>query len=104
VTDPNVGNEAIDASQLLGIYKQRYKRLSKITSAHAQTLAKDIEWFCSNLEKKSLRQIALWKVELAYPYHLNIWIDAETQSVIGCLRTVSELEVSPEEWETLWRT
>ena len=58
VTDPNIGDEAIDASQLLGIYKRRYEHLSKITSAHAQTLAKDIEWFCSNLEKKSLRQIA----------------------------------------------
>ena len=53
------------------------------------------------LESAPSQQVVLWAVDIGHPYTLNFFIDAESKSVLGCLKTVSKLDVTPEYWDNL---
>jgi hypothetical protein len=92
----------VTTAQLLGIYRRRRAHLAQMRSAHAQALANDVAWFCMSLEAVPQGRVAFWFVKIGHPYGLTFFIDAETNKVLGCMKDVSELDVTPEEWEQLW--
>jgi hypothetical protein len=96
------GGAPVPGSQLLGIYRRRREHLSKIQSAHAQALALDVAWFCRQLELSLPDRLVIWTVDIGHPYQLDFFIDEETKAVFGCMKTVSQLDVTPDEWERLW--
>ena len=90
------------SSEVLDIYRHRYAHLAREHSAHAQSLASDVAWFCANLEKVPNGRVAIWIVDIGRPYSLDFFLDTATKKVLGCMKTVSQLDVTPEEWERLW--
>lgn len=96
------GGSTTDATQLLRIYRVRRAHLAGIRAAHAQALASDVSWFCQNLEAALQARVVICSVDIGPSYSLGFFLDAETNKVLGCLKTVSKLDVTDEQWERLW--
>lgn len=89
-------------NELASIYAIRLNYLRSLeTSAHATQLADSVEEFVRNL-RNELAASGRW-VQVTGPDEVEYSIFcSESGEVLGCMRTMSLLRVSPERWAELW--
>jgi hypothetical protein len=93
---------SLDANHYLGIYRRLHCHQRKKSSRLSRALADVVDWLCKNLESAFNAPITVCAVSVGHPYSLDFFVNAESEIILGCLRTVSQLDVSTDEWERLW--
>lgn len=89
-------------SGLARIYAIRLARLRLLKlSVHAAQLADSIEEFVRNLRNEA-EVSGRWVHVTGPDEHDYSIFCSESGEVLGCLRTVSKLQVPPERWAELW--
>ncbi len=92
---------ASNANELKRIYRLREKGLRKFSSPHAKQLREASSELLQRLEGAgTVRSITMIGPA---EYQFLLFIDAEASSVIGCIRTISKLDVDADRWESIWR-
>ena len=86
-----------------GIYRHRSRHLQKYNTPHAISLREDCEAFCEEIEATPDAPIRSWNFKCS-PLDFLIFENITSTTIVGCLRTVSKLDVSESEWEKLWGT
>jgi hypothetical protein len=82
-------------------YEVRLKILRSHIGPHAKQLASSVEEFLVRLQ--SLRRVEVAHLEGPAEYTFVIWRDPDTSSIAGVFRVVSQLDVSSERWDELWK-
>lgn len=88
-------------SGLLASYQIRHRNLLSKAGSHAAQLAVSIEEFCNELRVYCGPLITV-TFRGERPFEFTLFLTASGERVLGCLRTVSKLGVSQDEWERLW--
>ena len=90
------------ASELLAIYETRSQILSTNTEVHARHLLASVEELVSSLTTRRPDEPIRFVAFPAEDQSEFVLFIAGDKDVIGCIRTVSKLNVSPERWTELW--
>ena len=101
-------DEALQATPVFDVqadlartYNIRLRNLRAKRSPHAQQLAASVAELCDSLRTFSGQ--ACWlTVPGASPTHFQVLIAADGSQVLGCMLTVSQLDVTEAEWAHLW--
>ena len=89
---------------LIDIYRRREKHLRQFDSVHARALRDDVVELNKNFESMSKdAECRGWSFEFEGGVTFAVFEEPESFRVLGCIRAVSKLKVSKEEWERLWR-
>ena len=99
------GMTGLVRSEFLGIYAFRAKHVAKKRSAHAQQLAtatlEFVEALRSASDNATLGTVGINPEDAEYEF-LVFLLEGSFPRVLGCLKTVSQLDVSLERWAELW--
>ncbi len=93
------------ASHLLRIYQTRAKALSEKSGEHARQLLDATNEFISNLQCSLGAEVICISTNPDSSPHYLVFI-TNTNIAVGCLKVVSQLNVSEEqwqEWQELWK-
>lgn len=89
------------AGDLARVYRIRLENLRSKQSPHAQQLAASVAELCDSL--RTFSGAACWlSVPGTRPADFLILIAADGSRVLGCMLTVSQLDVTSAEWAQLW--
>jgi len=90
-----------DAQGMRMIYAMRLDHLRKEPGAHAAQLAESVAEFVKGLEGAA--DVQFLTISSAAEHDFIVFFADSGTRAIGCLRTVSQLNVSPDRWTELWR-
>jgi len=93
---------AVSCKELLSIYKRRANHLSHFKTEHAIQLKVSTEELCNNLLSREAEQCFLHTLESSSKHEIILVVSQKTNLLLGCLKTVSKLKVSENEWAQLW--
>jgi hypothetical protein len=89
--------------ELLRTYRRRAEHLRAFSTPHAEQLRADVLGFCAALEALPPEcPIVSCSLELDDGRSIVLFERADTNELIGILRTVDRRMVSDQEWATLW--
>jgi hypothetical protein len=89
-----------EASDLRLTYGIRLDHLRSMSGAHAAQLADAVAELLPNLDSRDVAK--LYTISGPSEYEFVVFLSDDATFVLGCLKTVSQLAVSPERWEALW--
>ena len=87
--------------QLASLYSFRSERLRRIPSRHARQLAASTEEFVANLNERRSSSGNWFNISGPEEQEFLVFCSALDEP-LACLRTVSQLRVSPERWSAIW--
>jgi hypothetical protein len=93
---------AADAAHIHRLYSRRSQHLSGRKSKHAKQLKYSVDELLREIESRGVQDITVIEFPASELGSYLVWLDAETNSPIGCLYTASKLEVSTSKWRKLW--
>jgi hypothetical protein len=96
--------QLVSCTELDSIYTLRQEHLHSLPSNHASQLAAGIGEFLDGLRLHSQGFGRWFTICGEAEYHFLVFVLAEPERAIGCLRTISQLEVSGERWKELWHS
>ena len=88
-------------SELERLYAIRYDHLLEKQGPHALQLAASVGEFLIGLRTHPGPSGQLFEIRGDAEHHFMLFVAAD--KVIGCLRTVSQLDVSDARWQKLWQ-
>lgn len=91
----------VECDELLRTYRLRASHLEQFRTSHAIELHRDFQRFCQRLAASSGRTIDWWSFRVAGLQYVFAE-RTDTLELLGTLKRVSQLDVSPEEWQRLW--
>jgi hypothetical protein len=95
-------SESGTCEELASAYQLRLANLRNKSSPHAVQLAASTEELVVSLQK-NFGSIYKWvSIGGDAEFKFAIVCLAESGKVLGCLRTVSQLDVSPKRWSDIW--
>jgi hypothetical protein len=99
----NVGSplQIDEPLELLEVYKVRLEHLLNRAGSHAGQLAKSLAELVKSLA--DAKGVQLVQITGTAEHDFQVFLTDEGTRVIGCLRTISALHVSPDRWTELWR-
>jgi hypothetical protein len=86
----------------LTIYLHRAEHLTRFKTQHSGDLHRDVLRFCEQLESARGAFARWWTFRTPGGVHYEFVEDTATHQLLGALKTISKLEVDPEEWARLW--
>jgi hypothetical protein len=92
----------VSCDALLTIYTQRARHLQQFQTPHAIELRGEVESFCRRLSTATGAIAHFWGFSLSGGVHYLFVERVDTHELIGALRTISKLDVPPDEWRRLW--
>jgi hypothetical protein len=91
--------------ELLRTYRRRARHLNQFATPHAVRLREDVLAFCAALEKTPPDcPISCCSLDLDDGRSIVLFERADTNALLGVLRTVDQRMVSEEDWAALWGT
>jgi hypothetical protein len=99
---PNDDHSLVSCDQLLRTYRGRAKTLQRFQTPHAVELRREVERFCTRLaaSRGKSAQFHGFRVPGGVQY---LFVErTDTYELLSAMRTVSKLDVSPDEWQRLW--
>jgi hypothetical protein len=91
--------------ELLRTYRIRAEHLHRFSTPHAEQLRADVLGFCAALEALPPEcPIVSCSLELGDGRSLILFERADTNGLLGILRTVDRRMVSDQEWAAVWGT
>jgi len=93
---------SVDCEEVLKIYRIRAEHLARFATPHAARLRQDVVRFCERLESCKGQRFRWWTFQCPDGVTYAFAEHATSHELLGAIRTVSKLRVSPEEWERLW--
>lgn len=94
--------DPVSCEELLYIYQQRAEHISQFTTEHAFQLKASIDELCSNLSKHRKEQCLFHTLKGKAKHQYNLVVLKNSNVLLGCIKTVSKLRVTAQEWEYLW--
>ena len=98
----DIKNNSVSREILLEIYEFRSEHLSGKNSEHAAQLRDSVNELCDNLRRADAENLFFTSVKQG-EVNYTLFTDKETGCVLGCLKTISQLKVSPEKWNEIWK-
>ena len=92
----------VACEHLRSIYTDRLEHLRRYDTVHPKQLANSVEEFLRNLERAGRAQAVCYEIETPVEFKIIVFVSAEKRDVLGCLKTVSKIAVSPERWREIW--
>ena len=89
-------------AELQRTYIIRLAHLRSLTGDHAAQLARSVEELIQRLA--NVTSVEGGFIRGNAEHHFAVFVDPTVPAVIGVMRVVSKLEVSPDRWEQLWGT
>ncbi len=90
-------------SVLLRTYRRRAEHLGRFSTPHAEQLRADVLAFCTALEALPPEcPIVCCSIDLNDGRSLVLFERADTNGLLGILRTVDRRMVTDQEWDDLW--
>jgi hypothetical protein len=93
---------AFSISGLDRIYSIRQAHLLSLPGPHAAQLAKAIGELLANIRSNPDITASWLRIHGSAEHHFLLLV-SDSHQVLGCLRTVSQLDVSSERWEEIWQ-
>ena len=91
--------------ELLQTYRRRANHLNQFATPHAVRLREDVLAFCAALEETPPDcPISCCSLDLDDGRSIVLFERADTNALLGVLRTVDRRMVSDEDWDALWGT
>lgn len=94
----------VSCEELLKTYRLRSDHLSQFPTRHAKQLHASTQELCSNLEIHKNKHCLIHTLTGSSSHHYHLVVLQNSQVLLGCLKTVSQLDVSDDEWSELWVT
>jgi hypothetical protein len=88
-------------AELAASYSLRLQHLRKSVSAHAVQLAASVEELLNNLRDEA-QSTGTWLTVSGPAEHEFLILFSATGRPLGCMSTVSQLQVTEERWSELW--
>ena len=98
----SLSDNVVSCESLLNIYEMRAKHLEQYSSEHALQLKISTQELCNNLRKYIDDSCILHHLEGQLSHQYILIVLSNRNTLIGCLKIVSELNVSASEWTKLW--
>jgi hypothetical protein len=94
--------DPISCEELLFTYQIRAEHLSQFTTEYAAQLKASTDELCRNLLKHKEEQCLFHTLKGAVKHEYKLVVLKNTNVLLGCLKTVSQLNVTEQEWGQLW--
>lgn len=98
----NQRDRFISCDHMRRIYAVRSKHLKRKKSAHGKQLSISVTEFHKNLEKHHDKNGTFISISTTEEYEYKLFVLQGSNHLIGCMKTISQLEVSPERWAEIW--
>lgn len=95
-------SENSSCEELASTYAIRLAVLREKSSSHANQLALSTEELVENLGKYSSSSFTWIRISGDTQFTFAVVCLAESNTPLGCLRVVSQLDVPPERWREIW--
>jgi hypothetical protein len=92
----------VSISELDRTYTIRQKRLLSLPGPHAAQLAASVGELLSNIRSNPDVRASWCEICGGAEHHFLLLV-TDSNLILGCLRTVSKLDVSSERWEEIWQ-
>ncbi|MEP7706635.1 hypothetical protein [Paraglaciecola sp. 25GB23A] len=100
--DIEISKDPVSCEELLYTYQQRVEHLSQFTTEHAVQLKASTDELCSNLRNHKEEQCLFHTLKGSVKHQYNLVVLKNSNILLGCLKTVSKLNVTEQEWLHLW--
>lgn len=97
-----ISADSISCKELLITYQMRSTHLSQYTTVHAKQLKASTEELCNNLRNHKEKQCLLHTLKGSAKHQYILVVLQNTQTLLGCLKTIGKSSVSALEWAELW--
>ena len=88
--------------ELLQTYEIRHRHILRSSTAHARRLAASVAEFVGRLRQHTSERASLYSVQGKAEHHFVVFRLDGMDDVLGCLRVISQLDVSPARWKEYW--
>ncbi len=78
------------------------EHLRHYNGPHPRQLAVSVEEFVGNLEESECSQANFYRVQPPSEFEFVIFVSAENEKVLGCLKMLPKAAVSPKRWREIW--
>jgi hypothetical protein len=102
VLNVNAPRISAQREQMLSIYKGRAFHLAKFQTKHAAALRNDVESLCRALEKSQDPEVRSWIFHCPNGVVIDVFESLPSCQLLGSVKAISRLEVTEEQWKTLW--
>jgi hypothetical protein len=89
------------SSDLAATYRVRLEHLRKLPGPHASRLADSIAECVPTLSSSDITKVG--SLHGPAEHGFVIFLSGSGSEVLGCLKVISKLEVTPERWEEVWQ-
>jgi len=97
-----ISQDPVSCEELLYIYQQRAEHISQFTTEHATQLKASTDELCSNLSKHKEEQCLFHTLKGQLRHQYSLVVLKNSNVLLGCLKIVSKLNVTEQEWVQLW--
>jgi hypothetical protein len=88
--------------ELLQTYEIRHRHIMRSSTAHARRLAASVAEFVNRLRQHASERAFVYSIQGKAEHHFVVFRLDGRNDVLGCMRVVSQLGVSPERWMEYW--